>query len=202
MLSGCAGSAPPPPETPLEGGRPLSAATAGGAPEEETRGRRRETWPAALSRLPPGPWPSSMSCEQRHHQLRIAVAQRIGLEVDAFGVRLVEPGDPDAGALEVFGFLADHENGIEPADRLELDHALAEAAFAGIHDLLDSRSPVPALSCGPENPDDWPRIQSASKDRMVSIAAPRSEPLPVMIRVLRPVSGRTVVALTRTHPAA
>ncbi len=38
-------------------------------------------------------------------------------------------------------------------------------------------------------PTDWPRIQSASKLRMVSIAAARSEPLPLMIRVLRAVVG-------------
>ena len=45
-------------------------------------------------------------------------------------------------------------------------------------------------------PTDCPRIQSASKLRMVSIAAARSEPLPVMISVLRPLSGRSVEALT------
>ena len=45
-------------------------------------------------------------------------------------------------------------------------------------------------------PTDCPFIQSASKLRMVSIAAARSEPLPVMIRVLRPLSGRMVEALT------
>jgi hypothetical protein len=45
-------------------------------------------------------------------------------------------------------------------------------------------------------PTDCPFIQSASKERMVSIAAARSEPLPVMIRVLRAVSGRSVEALT------
>ena len=75
--------------------------------------------------------------EQRHDLFRIAVAQRIGLQIDARGIGPVEPRDPGLGALEIFGLLADHENGIEPADRLELDHVLAEAAFAGIHDLLD-----------------------------------------------------------------
>ena len=45
-------------------------------------------------------------------------------------------------------------------------------------------------------PTDWPRIQSASKLRMVSIAAARSEPLPLMIRVLRLLSGRIALALT------
>ena len=45
-------------------------------------------------------------------------------------------------------------------------------------------------------PTDCPRIQSASKLRMVSIAAARSEPLPVMISELRPLSGRRVAALT------
>ena len=51
-----------PPETPLEGGSPLRAATADGAPDEETeRPPPGETWLEALSRLPAGPWPSSMS---------------------------------------------------------------------------------------------------------------------------------------------
>ncbi len=45
-------------------------------------------------------------------------------------------------------------------------------------------------------PTDCPRIQSASKLRMVSIAAARSEPLPVMISVLRLLSDRSVLALT------
>ena len=45
-------------------------------------------------------------------------------------------------------------------------------------------------------PTDWPRIQSASKLSMVSIAAARSAPVPVMIRRLRPSSARTVPALT------
>ena len=45
-------------------------------------------------------------------------------------------------------------------------------------------------------PTDWPRIQSASKDRMVSIAAARSVPLPVISSVLRDGSGRMVEAFT------
>ncbi len=45
-------------------------------------------------------------------------------------------------------------------------------------------------------PTDCPFIQSASKERMVSIAAARSVPLPLMISVLRLLSGRSVLALT------
>jgi hypothetical protein len=63
--------------------------------------------------------------------------QRIGLHVGGLGVGFVEPRDPGSGALEIFGLLADHQNGIEPADRLKLDYVLAEAALAGIHDLLE-----------------------------------------------------------------
>ena len=45
-------------------------------------------------------------------------------------------------------------------------------------------------------PTDCPFIQSASKLRMVSIAASRSAPEPVTISVLWPLSGRIAVALT------
>ena len=50
--------------------------------------------------------------------------------------------------------------------------------------------------CIGKMPTDCPRIQSASKLRMVSMAVARSVPLPVTISVLRPLSGRNVVALT------
>ncbi|MET4845309.1 hypothetical protein ABIF62_005804 [Bradyrhizobium japonicum] len=45
-------------------------------------------------------------------------------------------------------------------------------------------------------PTDCPRIQSASKDRMVSTAVARSAPLPLTISVLRALSGRMVEAFT------
>ena len=34
------------------------------------------------------------------------------------------------------GLATDHQDGVQPADRLELDHALAETALAGVHDLF------------------------------------------------------------------
>ena len=77
--------------------------------------------------------------EQRHHDLRIAVAQRIGLQVDGLHVGAVEPRNPQACTLEIFRLLADHEDRVEARDRLELDHILAHAAFGGIHDLVEFR---------------------------------------------------------------
>ena len=75
--------------------------------------------------------------QQLRHLARIAVAHLIDLHARACGVGLVEAGDPGRGGLQQRRLRADHHDGIEPGDRLQLDQSLAHAAFAQVHDALE-----------------------------------------------------------------
>src|SRR5207253_1602518 len=63
------------------------------------------------------------------------------IDLDAYrcGVGGVEPRDPSRDGPKQFLLAGYHHYGIEPPDGLQLDQALAQAAFAVIDDLLDLR---------------------------------------------------------------
>ncbi len=58
------------------------------------------------------------------------------MHAGAAGVVGVEPLDPGLGGAQQVRLLGDDENAVHPRHRLELDVALAHAAFAGIENLL------------------------------------------------------------------
>ena len=64
--------------------------------------------------------------------LGAAVAQAIDFQVDARRIGFVEALDPGGDGLEVFGFPADHEDRVEPRNRLEFDQILAQPGCVGM----------------------------------------------------------------------
>src|SRR5437588_12823313 len=66
----------------------------------------------------------------------VAIFYPIDTDAGALGVGAVEPLDPGRRGLQQGRLATNHQNGIEPADRLEFDDALTKAALAGIHDLF------------------------------------------------------------------
>src|SRR6185503_10566313 len=67
----------------------------------------------------------------------VTIFHAIDLDAIARSIGAIEPADPGRGDAQHRRLAADHHNGIKPADYLEFDDALAEAAFAGIHDLFE-----------------------------------------------------------------
>ena len=52
---------------------------------------------------------------------------------------MIEPLDPGRGRAQQRRFFADHEDGVEAADRSKIDDVLAETVLARIHDLFEFR---------------------------------------------------------------
>src|SRR5262249_42327551 len=75
--------------------------------------------------------------EQRGDLLGVAVAHAIDAHAGGGGIGHIEPRDPGRRRAQHLGFARDDEDRVLPRDRLELDQVLAQAAFAGIQDLLE-----------------------------------------------------------------
>ena len=118
-------------------GADIAAGEALGARERgASRRRARSGWSAhrALRRAAAA---DEHVVEQPRQLARLAVADPVDLDAGAGDVGAVEPVDPGRGGAQQLRLARHHHDGVQPADRLELDHALAEPALAGIHDLLE-----------------------------------------------------------------
>ena len=78
--------------------------------------------------------------EQCRRLARVAVMHPIDPDAGAGAAGFIEPPDPRRHSAQIFRFPADDQNGVLTADRLQLDHALAQAAVAAIDDVVELRN--------------------------------------------------------------